>query len=96
MEDHMQETQERAYTLRVVRVPLDPVTREKMRHNGTLPDDYLARALEAHDFIEVMAATDGEARLKAFAATRLVAKGEKLVVEEQDDAALTGWRELAA
>jgi hypothetical protein len=95
MEDHMQETQERVYMLRVVRVPLDPVTREKMRHDGTLPDDHMTRAVEAHDFTQVTARNDADAAAQAKLKVRIArdAVGERIVVEESmpDDS----YREIA-
>jgi uncharacterized protein YciW len=78
-------TEEREYRLRVTRLPLDPVTRERMRENGTLPEDYRLREIAADRYARVTASSDAEARDKALAYVQeagLTFMGETAKVEE--------------
>lgn len=73
---------ERDYLIRVTRIPLDPVARERMRHDDALPEDYRSRAIEEHDFVNVSAQDDASAARAAREVTSLVFKGEKAVIQE--------------
>jgi hypothetical protein len=68
--------QMREYMVRVTRRPLDPVKREQMRANGTLPEDYRSRSVDAHDFVTVNAADDARAAALALYETTLKFAGE--------------------
>lgn len=73
---------DREYLIRVTRIPLDPVVRERMREDGILPEDYRSRAVEEHDFVNVSAPNDEAAMEAAGGATTLVFKGEMPVFHE--------------
>jgi hypothetical protein len=75
-------TGNRAYLIRVTRHPLDPHTRERMRHAGNLPDDYRSRSVEETDFVRVTASDDLAAIYLAANRTKLVFKGERAVYDE--------------
>lgn len=73
---------ERKMMVRVTRHPLTNREIEKHRAEGILPEDWRSRSVEAHDFVEVVAGNDLDARAKALARTSLAFKGEQAQCHE--------------
>lgn len=67
-------------TIRITRLPLDPIRRELLLRQGSLPDDFLSRAAEAQDYQEVAidaTTTAGTLMEQAVEQSQLRFKGER-------------------